>query len=95
MAKNEISVPSSEEKQTLSDALLERMKAANAAEAAVVDLKAALGAQFAEVGNSDKMTYTDRETGEVKKWGVSPAVITREEAKANDAIARIKAALNL
>lgn len=95
MAKDTNPVPTPEEKAALSDGLLERMKAVNEAEAALVDLKNAVNAQFAEVGNSDKMEYTDRDTGQVRKWGISEAKMAQFKAAEADAAARVKAALQI
>ena len=95
MAKDTNPVPTPEEKAALSDGLLVRMKAVNVAEAALVDLKNAVNAQFAEVGNSDKMEYTDRDTGEVKKWGISETKMAQLKAAEAEAIERIKAALQI
>lgn len=96
MAEKEVKthpVPTAAEKKAAQDALIAQMKACDAVTAAMVDIRQALGTKFAEVGNSDKMSYTDRDTGTVQKWGVSAVVIKREDDRMKTALAAAKDAL--
>lgn len=95
MAKDTNPVPTPEEKEAMQAPLLEKVGRLNQAIDLLIEAKNAVNTQFAEVGNSDKMNYTDRETGEVKKWGISASTMAREEAKAKDAIERALVLLQL
>lgn len=82
-------VPTPEEKEAKQEAILEKVRKINDAITLLTEVKNGLNGQFAEVGNSDKMTYTDRDTGEVKQWGISESVMKRHESVVKDGLARV------
>lgn len=81
------------EKKAAADALLAQMKACDTITEQAIKIRRALGAKFREIGNNDKMHYTDRETGQSQKFGVSPKAMEREDGRIKEGKAAIGEAL--
>lgn len=82
-------VPTKEEKEAQQAAILEKVRKITEAIALLTEVKNGLNGQFAEVGNSDKVTYTDRDTGEVKLWGISASVMKRHESAITEGLTKV------
>lgn len=83
-------IPDADEKEELSNAALDKMRKLQDAIDALTEARAAVGTQFAEIGNSDKVQYSDRETGESKFRGISEETMAAADATITDALNRAK-----